>query len=535
MTKPASLPQPEPFSWARNTAFLVHPLLFGIGPVLFVFANNTEHGIFFDFWRPAAAILGTAFLVLMVFWAVFRDRDRAAVLTSVLFLLFFSFGPAYDRLGGRSWGPFDFKDPRDLGIACGAVWAAVTAASFLFKKQLPTVTRFLNMAALSWAGMSLITIVYGAVQKPAPGVPAGTSDTALVEKIRAAPRKPDVYYFIIDTYGRGDTLKGVFGYDNAWFLEGLREMGFYVAERANTNYSFTALSLGSSLNMDYYGEEQKALLRSGKEACYRLLGEAIHRNRVMSAFKQGGYTTVAFGTIYSEETIREADIFFEYEQGRSEFYEIVFAMTPLRWMSVPGALAPAEALRRRTLYQFRKVPEVARMSAPTFTFVHFVPPRDPFVFGKNGEPIDKGEARFLLSRALRPEYVSLYSGEVHFMSQKILGMVREILKKSKEPPIIIIQADHGPAYNLVDWDRPSGEIVRQRMGILSAYYLPGGGEKRLYETISPVNSFRSVFDHCFGADLPLLEDRHYFSAGTCSALKDVTDLVVSGAVPSAKR
>jgi len=48
-------------------------------------------------------------------------------------------------------------------------------------------------------------------------------------------------------------------------------------------------------------------------------------------------------------------------------------------------------------------------------------------------------------------------------------------------------------------------------GILNAYHLPGDGNSQLYDSISPVNTFRVIFNQYFGADLKLLEDRSYYS------------------------
>ncbi len=70
------------------------------------------------------------------------------------------------------------------------------------------------------------------------------------------------------------------------------------------------------------------------------------------------------------------------------------------------------------------------------------------------------------------------------------------LEKSTTPPIIIIQGDHG------FW-------TGTNLPILNAYYLPGDAADALYPTISPVNSFRLIFDHYFGTDLGLLEDASY--------------------------
>ena len=42
---------------------------------------------------------------------------------------------------------------------------------------------------------------------------------------------------------------------------------------------------------------------------------------------------------------------------------------------------------------------------------------------------------------------------------------------------------------------------------LNVDYLPGGGEANLYPSISPVNSFRVIFNTDFGGQLPLLTDK----------------------------
>jgi hypothetical protein len=48
------------------------------------------------------------------------------------------------------------------------------------------------------------------------------------------------------------------------------------------------------------------------------------------------------------------------------------------------------------------------------------------------------------------------------------------------------------------------------MGILNAYYFPEA-KPNLYPSITPVNSFRLLFDTYFGADYKLLDDVSYYS------------------------
>jgi hypothetical protein len=57
------------------------------------------------------------------------------------------------------------------------------------------------------------------------------------------------------------------------------------------------------------------------------------------------------------------------------------------------------------------------------------------------------------------------------------------------------------------------------MAILNAYYLPGEGAAALYPSISPVNTFRAIFDGWFGGEFDLLEDVSYFAGS--EGLSDV--------------
>jgi hypothetical protein len=96
------------------------------------------------------------------------------------------------------------------------------------------------------------------------------------------------------------------------------------------------------------------------------------------------------------------------------------------------------------------------------------------------------------------------------------------------PPIIIVQSDEGPYPDFLDgfeWTETSGSDVdlRTKTGILSAYYLPGTEEGILYPSITPVNSFRLVFNLYFGTDLDLLPDRCYYWSARQYGFIDVTD------------
>ncbi|MBI4295815.1 MAG: hypothetical protein HY667_01715, partial [Chloroflexi bacterium] len=87
-----------------------------------------------------------------------------------------------------------------------------------------------------------------------------------------------------------------------------------------------------------------------------------------------------------------------------------------------------------------------------------------------------------------------YLGQYIFISRQIDGVIRELLAKSAAEPIIIVQSDHGARW-LPGWEK-----------ILNAYHLPGNGKELLYKSMSPVNTFRLIFNHYFNTDYGLLGD-----------------------------
>ena len=112
------------------------------------------------------------------------------------------------------------------------------------------------------------------------------------------------------------------------------------------------------------------------------------------------------------------------------------------------------------------------------------------MFGPNGEEVDPDRAE-----------VPGYRDQVIYINKQMIPLLQTIIAQSATPPIIIVQGDHGGV--------ETSPIMR--MHNLNAYYLPNGAEKQLYEKITPVNSFRVIFNSFFGGQFPLLKDTSYYS------------------------
>jgi hypothetical protein len=178
--------------------------------------------------------------------------------------------------------------------------------------------------------------------------------------------------------------------------------------------------------------------------------------------------------------------------------------------------------------------DIAPIGSPTFAYIHLVMPHPPFIFTEEGEYIPQDiplywgvkDAEWKLFEGRSAEdYVRYYTNQLIYADKRILESVENILAYSPEPPIVILQSDHGPA-SLLDWANPTDAAVQERMSILNAYYFPKQDYSILYKTITPVNTFRIVFNEYFGTNYEFLEDKNYFSTWLAPyQFRDVTEIV----------
>jgi hypothetical protein len=152
------------------------------------------------------------------------------------------------------------------------------------------------------------------------------------------------------------------------------------------------------------------------------------------------------------------------------------------------------------LYTLDQLDDLSYIPGPKFVFVHIVAPHPPYVFGPTGGPVEPAE----VGTTKTQEGASHYRDQAMYISSRMQEIVPKIIASSTQPPIIVIQGDHGPTV---------ASSPRARMGNLNAYFLPGA-ETLVYPTITPVNTFRVIFNTYFGQNLELLDDVSLYSEYT---------------------
>lgn len=526
-----------------KSCWVIHPLLVAIFPTIFLFSHNVYETNPHDLIAPLVVNAGLAFLAWSILGWLLRSMAKAGIILSLFLIFFYSWSHTNQALNdgltelSRVWVYHEIIVPPKYILGTELALLVIVSILAVRPAAIPrSLTKGLNGFALLLVCIPTTNTMLALRRDPPAPDPATQTQAALPSKYRepavipTAPtvaRKPDIYYIILDGYARSDIMQSYYGYDVEGFLGRLEKRGFYVARNSRANYCQTPLCLSSSLNCKYLDEV------SGESSlCFEICRDLIGKNAVAKTLKQLGYTFVTFSTGFDQTDHPEADLYLSPNPPLSAFQWMLVSTTPLASMlQGPAQANPYVLARKRTLFLLDKLPAVAQMTEPTFTFAHIVCPHPPFVFGENGEdvsPYDKmyrltdGD-QFRLFYGTREEYIEGYRKQATYITNQVEKLVDRILANSAEPPIIILQSDHGSGLGLNIRSMEQSDL-EERMSILNAYYLPYGGREQLYDSISPVNSFRVVLNRNFGANLPLLPDRSYYSTWP-DPLKfiDVTD------------
>lgn len=461
-----------------------HPFLFAIFPILFLAAYNMDEVSATDVILPILIVVATTAILMAVLRLFTNNRNKTGIVVFLFWGLFYTYGyvgplllPVGAWLGVLVWGHpvlFALISWACVGIAC-AVLVLKSSKSF----HMPA--KFLKIVAVTLVAIPLVVIGVRGIQSVHWGT---SSEPATITNPQTQDTLPDIYYIILDAYARGDIIERFFDYDNAPFLASLTDRGFYVAHKSLSNYSCTITSLPSSLNMRTITDEERLGISSNVDL--------LCNNEVWRFLESKGYQYIFVSSgQFGKGFPKYADT---YTPSRTMFGGTAFTTTDLM-LSLIG-MTPMETVvlqyfthshhRSGVLYAFETLGNMPDMpdidGRPKFVFAHILSPHVPYVFNRDGSP---------------PEGKGNYLDQLIFVNGKTMTLVDELLTKSGTPPIIILQGDHG--YTLYPY--------QGGLEILNAYYLPGSGNNMLYDTISPINSFRVIFNLYFNADYELLDDK----------------------------
>jgi hypothetical protein len=487
------------------------PLVTSVYPVMLLAAGNDPTEV-----RPkeviflALASVLIAGLALLLSMLVIRNSLKASMITLLFILGFFFYSQIKTFFNG-----FDIGDEalgRHRYVLPGLAFVSLLLSAFIlyWKKEYSRLVVAIGLAVIVLTLFNGAKLMYGWATTPTTVTAASLPDGPGI--IQDAP---DIYWLMFDGYGRSDVLLDLYDHDNQSFLTGLRERGFYIAENSHANYMSTHLSIPATMSMDHIAglsdDELEAVL-SGRHLLHwyfdstTLANTAVDLGYDVHAFN----AQLAFGFIgFSPFSDRFMDSTVLQTLRATPFSDFVAREAPSRFLSVNEQLIA-----------------LSSDPNPTFAFSYNLPPHDPYLFNADGTT--KQDFVYLYQMGTGPDAAArmkpLYIEQIKFVNSVIQNTVDEILSNSHEPPIIVIQSDHGPISEMIAHQTgtesreelfgnpPIQMQLRERAPILTAILVPESCGSALYSTLSPINTFRLIFDSCLGSNYGLIDDTSYWGS-----------------------
>jgi len=480
--------------------WIIHPFLFAILPVIILLNDNIEYIPYRKLYNPLLILLLFVLVCLIITSIFVKNIYVSALIVSPMIFILLSSGSIYYYI----YATF----PKTRNYIFPAISLLGFVAYLLYCIMLVKWGSSINVRRLTIAFniIALLLILFNASQmiyyyaiSKNTKIVANPQDILI--NYRFAGKPLDIYYIILDEYAGLEQIKSYYNYDNTNFADRLIKKGFFIARKSKVRVANTGLSLAASLNMEYPQEKYKgsefssismSLSKHVKMTQDPYIKELLQNNKVARLLTSHNYRYYHLGSwYYATQYNKYADYninYFGFDINNPLIIDL-YNVSIVRFIFAKNVASINQYFQRESvLGTFAKLSKVAEADGPKFVFAHIICPHEPFIFGPEGEDVPFSKRRDWNDK-------SLYLGQYIFITGKAEEAIDIIIKKSKTPPIIILQSDHGVRY-----DKPSSKKI------FNAYLLPNNGNTLLYDTISPVNTFRLIFNYYFGARYALMED-----------------------------
>ncbi|MCY4072734.1 MAG: hypothetical protein OXG60_15680 [Chloroflexi bacterium] len=521
--------------------------LLGISPILHLYAVNFGLVIDREVFTSCAVMLAATTIAFAVMNVLVGSRHKTACILSVASICF--------SLGGHLYLEVFLR--KSL-----LVWTLAIAAFALFvmgviyrsdKRKLFAAATFpLNLVSLALLAGSVTAIVSSYNDMSSFALIAVTNaPSSSRAKVADSTSHPDIYYIVPDGYPSDAWLDEAMGYDNSAFTRALEERGFVVPEHAQSNYGATMHSLASTLNMRFYDSNPTSM----DDLDYLRL--SVVDSEVAAYLQRQGYTYIQLmshfffpssiadinrdftpsGAIEIEVDPSDLSIAAfknNSEEGAPElldprssykqsFVSLYLDTTLLRVLKsqvdklflrdefMPYSMKDGE----RFLDTVANVAAIAFMPEATFTFAHLYKPHEPTVFNKQGD---------IIGKVFQPS-AEEWLDELEFINSAFLEMVDAIIENSDNPPVILIQADHGSLFG----KSRTADRRHIHFDVYAAAYLPEEYSLTPPRPFTLVNTFPLILNAIFDTDFELHPDRLFEVSSYNAAfdISDVTDLFLN--------
>lgn len=454
-------------------------------------------------WMLIADIVDVCFYSLFItfvvyhgFKFIFKSGISAALFTSFIALLFFYVGFFQDWVQKITGFYFQFR------YLIPVSFVILISVFFAIKKhkesgRIVKLNYFLNILFLVYILVDIGIISYKKYTMPHRRL------TLMREGNRFLPDstdkkntvKPDIYFLVFDEYSSSVSLKENYGFDNSGLDSFLLKKGFFISTHSKSNYTYTIFSISSTFHMNYFNKVDHLKYPDD----FGLAWARIYNNKVFYELQNAGYDMYNYSFFdfknypaLNQSFSKQWALKYVFGKSMKASFDYLYS-----FMNAKHYTKKLE----HSLAEFEKAVDEPK-SEPKFIYFHVALPHTPYVFRANGE--EKSPKEYSGKDKISKQ---AYVEQVEF-TNTVIKRVIDKLTASGRPKIIILEGDHGnrfyPKTDSLDYAKYiAGKNTFKN---LNAYYFYDKDYSKLYDSISPVNSFRVVFSQYLNKNFPLLKD-----------------------------
>lgn len=448
-------------------------------------------------------VLGAVLIFFLIWWLVWKDKNKAAIFTSVCGIFYLFFGDIKNGL--KDLPVLGFFAHYKIFVPLVLLIILVIFLKLRRKQKLTNTTLFLNSLLIIYVIIDAITWI-----NP-PGKNIGIAETKL-QPVRQLDKTPNIYYILLDCYPSTSYQKEMLDMNGNFYLDSsLKNMGFNCIEDSRSNYSMTAFSMASNLGLNYLTNidtletvgapvynRSMAIVRNSpfidlvSNKGYQIYNYSIFDIKDKPALRKDDFLSASSSTILFYNTAwntlrRELWWKFVNSNKKAPIHELVNAR---KKFFEPQKEYNLKLLDSLTIFQGR---------SPFFLYAHLKMPHFPYFFDSAGHP-NPDESVYDESMITNKRR---FAGYIRYTDQKVVPLIEHFIQISQGKDIIIIQSDHAIAD--LDWTRKQDAFRNY-----SAFYFPDKDYSMLYKGMSNINTFRVILNKYFGQQLSLLPDKSYY-------------------------
>jgi len=488
---------------------IIHSLMIGLIPILFIFTNNLIEITLVSVIIPIIIILGSTILSIIFLSKITKNTQKTTLVISLFLIVFFSI--SYLREGLFGIEVFGIVLNQIPILAFMAFLILSIGVLIIYKiRNWEKPTKIFTAITIAIVISFIPSIIFDNIDN--------NIQNSFLQEIKFKNiEKPNIYLIVLDGYASEKSLKKDFDFDNSNFLNDLRDFGFIIPEHNSSNYRWTVLSMNSAMNMNYL-HHQDGLSASN----FMLQKYLFSKNLVMKTFQDNGYNTIFIdgGAAHREISVANKTLC---QYADNQLMQALIDNSALKFIPREYFNDIWKEPRNCSFSELEKIQDIE--NEPFFVYSHHRTPHEPFTRDSDGNYIKYPEK---FNETDKETATKRYVYQLEYTNKKITESISKILSVESKP-IIILVSDHG--WEQFASEPPTNEELIQWYSNFEAFYLPGINNYESYQNISLVNIFRVIFNDYFETDLEILENKVFYvnmaSSENYLEQRDITNIIDS--------